>query len=366
MSPVLKADFGNASSVHSLGRKARYLVEDARERVASHLGAQASEIVFTSGGTEANNAAIYGPGSHTVISNQAEHESVLKAVAAFGKLGRVSNVRVGSDGRVDLKQLEQIVAEEKPGCLVSLMLVNNETGVVNDIRRAAEIVHAAGGHLHCDAVQAATFEPLDVDSLGVDLMSLSGHKLNGPKGVGVLYVRAGTPFKGVTVGGSQERGRRAGTENVAAIVGMAKAMDLSRREMEETRKHIRALQSMLLERIRDLLGSRVVFNTPKEDHLRAPHIINISFPPENRAVDGEMILLGLDLEGVCASSGSACTSGTILPSHVLLAMGRDEDTAKASVRFSIGASNTRDEIERAADALKRVAVRVFEERIAVD
>ncbi|MBT8399076.1 MAG: cysteine desulfurase, partial [Rhodothermia bacterium] len=265
MLPILQEDFGNASSVHTLGRKARYLVEDARERVAKHLGAEASEVFFTSGGTEANNAAVLGSLCHTVISNPAEHESVLQAVTKFSETGRVGNLRVGPNGLVDLDQLERECAKLDPGFLVSVMRVNNETGTRNDIRRAGDIVHAAGGYLHCDAVQAAAHERIDVDTLGVDLMTLSGHKLNGPKGVGVLYVRAGTPFRGVVVGGSQERGRRAGTENVAAIVGMAKAMDLAKAEMEDNVQHIRGLQSVLLDRIRELLGSRVVFNTPNED-----------------------------------------------------------------------------------------------------
>lgn len=366
MLPVLKEDFGNASSVHSLGRKARYLVEDARERIAGHLGSDASEIVFTSGGTEANNTAILGTERLAVISTPAEHESVLRAVSAVGDTGRqVSLVEVLPNGLLNLEQLEMRLADCDSVPLVSVMSTNNETGAVNDLRQIADIVHAANGHFHCDAVQAAAHEPLDVDALDVDLLTLSGHKLNGPKGVGILYIRAGMQLNGLMVGGSQERGRRAGTENVAAIVGMAAAMDLARAEMEERATRLRVMQSFLIERIEETMGARVVFNTPRVAALRAPHIVNISFPPFYQGVDGEMILLGLDLEGVCVSSGSACTSGTIRPSHVLLAMGRDENTAKASVRFSIGPTNTTEDIERATDALKRVADRVIGEETNV-
>ena len=360
MAPVLTSDFGNASSVHRLGRKARFLVEDARERVAHHLGAEPSEIVFTSSGTESNNTALFGAAPSCIVTEPAEHEAVLQPSARLMDSGvEVVYVPVDEDGAVLESHLADALSDRDPGLLVSIMTVNNETGMKHDIQSLASAAHGAGGIFHTDAVQAAGVSAVDVDALDVDLMTISGHKLYGPKGVAVLYVRGGTPFRELIAGGSQERGRRAGTENVAAIVGMARAMELSREELADRNAHLSRLQSRLMQGIEDSLGPHVLFNTPLREDSRAPHIVNVSFPPLGGIpMDGEMLLLGLDMEGICASSGSACTSGTIRPSHVLLAMGRDEATARAAVRFSIGKDNTEQDIDAAIEALVCVTERL--------
>lgn len=363
MLPYLKEDFGNASSVHAPGRKARHAVEDARERVAASLGAEPSEIIFTSGGTEADNLALRGsvagaPGS-TLITSAAEHEAVLRSAEALAATG--VDVRILDPdryGRVTAGALRSALEGVDRG-LVSVMYTNNEVGTVSPIPELVEICHEGGITFHTDAVQAAGHVRLDVKDLGVDLLSLSAHKFNGPKGVGALYVRGGAELVSQITGGSQERRRRGGTENVASIAGMATALELAMAEADAAFLHVSALRDRLVWQLREAVGDRAVFNTPLKPGEASPHVVNVAFPPvDGRPVDGEMLLLGMDLEGVCVSAGSACTSGAIEPSHVLTALGLDRATAAAAIRFSLGKENTEEDIDYAVDALSTVLKRM--------
>ena len=362
MTPFLKDQYGNASSVHALGRQARLAVEESRERVAALLGAEPGEIVFTSGGTEADNLAVKGAcGRGGVVTSAAEHEAVLRPAEALKADGRaVTILDPGPSGAATPEQV-QAALHEGVG-LVSLMHTNNEIGTCTDVPAVAAVCRAAGILLHCDAVQAPGLAPLDVDALGVDLLTLSAHKFNGPKGAGVLYVRGGTDLRPLVEGGAQERKRRGGTENVAAVVGLAEALALACEDRPARAAHIASLRDRLYRGLREALGEAFMCNTPLGDPSAqvAPHILNISFPPVDGgdALDGEMLLLNLDMEGIMASAGSACTSGAIEPSHVLLALGRDRATAAATVRFSLGHATTEDEIDLAVDRLAAIVRRM--------
>lgn len=362
MVPYLKEQYGNASSVHAFGRQARFAVEESRERIATHLRAEPGEIIFTSGGTEADNTALWGmlQGSRRgLVTSATEHEAILRTAEAMAAAGYPVTVLVPqAHGAVTPEQLTAVLTEEVG--LVSLMVANNEIGTLTPVRAIAQACHARGIPLHTDAVQAAGLFSLNIDDLGVDLLTISGHKIYGPKGVGVLYVRAGLDVTPLVVGGAQERRRRGGTENVAGIVGMAKALDLAVAEAAERVAHVTALRDRLKQRLGEALGDLFVFNTPFEAEAGiAPHIVNIAFPPQGgQPLDGEMLLLNLDVEGVMASAGSACASGALEPSHVLLALGRDRDTASASVRFSLGKENTLEEIDLTVERLASILQRM--------
>jgi cysteine desulfurase len=350
--PFLGEEYGNASSPHGPGRRARFAVEDARERVAAHLGAEVSEIVFTSGGTEANNLALWalarGNGAH-LGSSAAEHESVLEPLRAILASGVPVNILDPTPtGAVDATALDTI--QELGLSALSVMHTNNETGALNSLPDIATWCRNEGLLLHSDCVQALGWTDLDVDSLGVDLMTVSAHKIYGPKGAGALFVRGGTmelePF---VRGGSQERRRRGGTENVSAIVGMAVALDLAVSERDARVEHLLALKNRLAANLVDTCPCDFVVNTPAKS---APHILNVSFPPVDGAqLDGEMLLLNLDVAGVHVSSGSACTSGALEPSHVLRAMGVPESTAAATIRFSVGAANSPEDMDYVSEQL---------------
>ena len=372
MLPWLREHHGNPSSLHGAGRRARVAVEQARTRIAGVLGCEPGEVVFTSGGTEADNLALRGvlagaDGRGGLVTSATEHEAVLRTAEALAAEGHAVTV-LAPDGAGRLTAGAVADALDDETALVSAMLVNNETGAVNPVAEIADVARQGGAAVHTDAVQAAGLLPLGVDALGVDLLSLSGHKVGGPKGVGALYVRGGTPFAGVQTGGSQERGRRGGTENVAAIVGFAEALALADAEREAHAERLAALRDRLRDRVTAAFGDRVVVNTPAE---AAPHVLSVSFPPRParggaagdgaggaEPLDGEMLLAALDLEGVEASAGSACTSGALEPSHVLLAQGVDRATAAATVRFSLGRGTTAADVDAAADALARVVGRV--------
>ena len=382
MLPWLREEYGNASSQHGPGRRARVAVENARKAVAAVLGCEPAEILFTSGGTEADNAALRGalqplaPKARTgLVTSAAEHDAILRTAEAWRESGHaVAVVPPLASGAADPDGLAAATSETTG--LVSAMLVNNEVGAVSDIARIAADAHRAGALAHTDAVQAPGVLPLAVDALGVDLLSLSAHKVNGPKGIGALFVRAGTAFAPSVHGGAQERGRRGGTENVAAIVGFATALTLAEQEREETYARLSRLRQRLAAQIRAALPE-AVFNTadategespsspeasgalkPQNAASTAPHILSVSFPPgPHGPLDGEMILLGLDLAGVHASAGSACTSGALTPSHVLLAMGVPRETAAATVRFSLGRTTTEADIDAASSALAAVVRR---------
>ena len=359
MRPYLTEHYGNASSVHQLGRQARVAVENARETVATALGAETSEIVFTSGGTESNNLAIKGvlkaalaaDRSAGLVTSAAEHEAVLEPAERLETEGHPVTVLQPDDhGAVSPEQVDDAVTDHT--ALVSVMHTNNETGVRTDIAAVAEVCRTHGVLLHCDAVQAAGHQSLDVEDLGVDLLSLSGHKFYGPKGVGALYVRSGVDLGPLVEGGSQERDRRGGTENVPGVVGLAEALDRAVDTASERTEHLRELQERLISGLDEAVPCDYILNTPADRAPVAPHVVNVAFPPVDGApVDGEMLILNLDMEGVLVSAGSACTSGALEPSHVLSALGLDRPTASAAVRFSLGAETSEADVDYALEKL---------------
>ncbi len=349
MLPYFSADFGNPSSIYTLGQESRKAVDDARERIARILGARMSEIVFTGGGTESDNAALKGVafalrnlGNH-IITTAIEHHAVLHTCHQLEQFGfDVTYVPVDEYGIVDPDDIAAAITDETN--LVSVMMANNEIGAIEPIAEISRRVKAEAQRrnrtiiMHTDAVQAAGFLDINVRALGVDLLSLSAHKIYGPKGVGLLYVRRGTPFDAHTTGGGQERQRRSGTENVPGIVGFGEALHLAVAEREEL--------SERCTRLRDKL-TRGIFETIDRVHLnghpvnRLPNNVNISFED----IEGEPVLLGLDFAGICASSGSACSSASLEPSHVLLAIGRSADIAQGSLRMTFGRDNTDEDVD---------------------
>ncbi len=365
MLPYLTETFGNASSLHALGRKARFGIEESREKIAALIGAEPSEIVFTSGGTESNNAAVrHGArrGGGSLLTSAAEHEAVLRPVERLRGDGRRTILL--SPGRTGAPSPERVV-EHLNGDVdfVSLMHGNNELGTLTDVAAIASACRARGVVMHTDAVQTTGYGLLRVDELDVDLATISAHKFYGPKGVGVLYVRGGVDFEPLIEGGAQERRRRGGTENVAAIVGMAEALERAVENAPERRKHAAAMRDRLRDGLVDLLGARLIVNTPTDRAAVMPHVLNVAIPPmDGVPVDGEMLLLNLDLEGVMASAGSACTSGAREPSHVLTAIGLDRATASAGVRFSVGKDTTADDVDFAVSAVARVMRRMTREK----
>jgi cysteine desulfurase len=346
---VLQNQVGNPSSVHSAGRSARVLVDEAREQVASLIGASPSEIIFTSGGTEANNFALLGVAlglgkTHGhVVTSQVEHPSILNPCLQLETLGfEVDRLKVDSLGRMD--ELEDSLKEST--LLVSLQHANSETGVLQDIARAGEIARERGVLFHTDAVQSVGKISLQVQDMPVDMLSISAHKLNGPKGVGALYLKKGSPDLFAPIcGGGQEKKRRGGTENVAGIVGFGKACELARLSCHEMVK-LSSLRDHFLQLVSSQITGVEVFGDLEN---RLPNTLNIGF----EGVEGDTLLIGLDMAGVAVSTGSACSSGTGLPSPVLTAMGIPTDKINSSIRFSLGKSNTMAEIERAVAILVR-------------
>ena len=326
------ARVGNASSVHALGRDARRSVEDARERVAVLAGARPAEVIFTSGGTEANNLALRGTGRERVLVSSVEHVSVLDAVAGVATVP--VPIPVDGDGVVDIGALEALLAAAPGPALVSVMLANNETGVVQPVAKVAEAARRFGVLVHCDAVQGAGKMPLDMASLGVDLLTLSAHKMGGPQGIGALIVRDGTPLKPEVRGGGQERRRRAGTENVPAIVGFGVAA--AGQGVAEAPR-LRRLRDDLESRITRVCGGARIFGAGAE---RLPNTCCVSMP----GVASETQIMALDLAGVAVGAGSACSSGKVEPSHVLAAMGVAPEQASTAIRVSLGRDTTEDDV----------------------
>ena len=358
MVPYLKEQYGNASSVHALGRKARFSVEESRERIAALLGVAPGDIVFTSGGTESNNLAIKGglqSRAGGVLASKIEHEAVLSPLESLEKAGvSVAWLPVTAKGEVTATAVAELLqARTSSVALVSCMHVNNEVGTISDVAKIGALCGREGVLFHSDAVQSAGWFNLKSIIDHVDMLSISGHKFYGPKGTGCLVITRHADPKALIEGGSQERRRRGGTENVAGIVGFAEAMCLAIKERKEREAHVRALQERLLAGMSSVLAPQsYVVNTPEADADRAPHIVNVAFPQmDDKAVDGEMLILNLDMEGVMVSSGSACTSGAIEPSHVLLGLGLPRDTAAAAVRFSLGKDTTPADIDYAVDKL---------------
>lgn len=358
MRPYLTEHHGNASSVHQAGRKARFAVEDARERVAACLGVEPGEVVFTSGGTEADNTALKGvlaaradAGRTGLVTSAAEHEAVLRPAERLAEAGGdVTVLSPDAHGAVSPDRVADAIDDTT--ALVSLMHANNETGVLTDVRAVADVCHDRGVWLHCDAVQTAGLFALDVPDLGADLVSISGHKFYGPKGVGALVVRNGVELDALVEGGSQERRRRGGTENVAAIVGLADALERATDAAADRTERLRRLQRRLVDGLDEAVVGPYLLTTPLDAAPVAPHVVNIAFPPvDDQPLDGEMLILNLDMKGVLASAGSACTSGALEPSHVLSALGLDRATASAAVRFSLGKDTTDADVDAALDAL---------------
>ncbi len=359
MIPCLKEDYGNASSIHHMGRKTSVAVESWRGSIARFIGAESSEIIFTSGGTESNNAAIFGALENStrrqIITARSEHNAVLYPVEQAAKMGyEIVFANLDDRGRVQPGELEKLLGGDT--ALVTLMHVNNETGTINPIPELTALCHSRDIPFHCDTVQSIGKIPVDVNELGVDFLSMSAHKFHGPKGAGALYVRSGAPWSPWMHGGSQERGRRGGTLNVAGIVGLGKALEVAHEQMEKNTTHIAGLSRRLVDGLRDALGSQVRFNGNPDGGI--PHILSVTVTDDkNRPLDGEMLLLNLDIEGICCSNGSACTSGTIKPSHVMLALGYDEAMAKSTLRFSLGKTNTEEDIDQTIRALSEVVRR---------
>jgi cysteine desulfurase len=360
MRPYLAEDFGNASSVHWLGQRAREAVEKARELVASLISAPPAEIVFTSGGTESDNAAVFGvvegvrprtlSGPKHVITTSIEHPAVLYSARALERRGiHVTFVPVSRAGVVDPSEIENAIRPET--ILITVMLANNEIGTLQPAEEIGRLAHEHQIAFHTDAVQAVGKVPVDVEKLGVDLLALSAHKIYGPKGVGALYVRKGTRLEPFMYGGHHERDRRPGTENVAGIVGLGAAAELAQRLLGEDASCLAALRDRLEAGILARVENVRVNSNPEH---RQPNTLNVTF----EGIKGESLVMALDLEGVACSTGSACASGSIEPSHVLTALGLSSDQARSSIRLSLGRYNTEAEVDVALEVIPRVVGRL--------
>jgi cysteine desulfurase len=352
MLPYFSGEFGNAASIHTPGQRARGAVETAREQVAALIGARAQEIVFTSGGTESDNHAVFGvvvqaflpvptsknpdPSPH-IITTAIEHEAVLNACQALEKSGvRVTFLAANREGQIDLDELRQAVRPET--ALITVMHANNELGTVQPLEEVGRIAKERDIYFHTDAVQSAGKVPIDVNKLGVDLLSLSAHKFYGPKGIGALYIRGGTRLRQLLYGGHHQRGFRPGTENVAGIVGLGKAAEIARESLAADARRVSTL--------RDKLEQGLLARVPHARvnggaSLRTPNTTNLVFP----GIEGEALLIALDLKGLACSTGAACSSGAVEPSHVLTAIGLPPEEARASLRFSLGRHTTEQEID---------------------
>ena len=364
MLPYFSEEMGNAQSVHSYGQRAKSAIEKARRRIASLINASPTEIVFVSGGTEADNLAIRGIADahrdrgHHIITTRIEHPAVLRTCEALEANGfRVTYLPVSRGGLIDPEALKRAITGET--ILISVMLANNETGTIQPVEEIAHIVSEARAsglahlHFHTDAVQAVAKITIDVKGLGVDLLSLSAHKFHGPKGIGALYVRKGTRIAKLLYGGHHERDRRAGTENVPAIVGFGKAAEMAAAEIDARVIRMRALREHLERQVNSLV-SKVAVNGDQD--RRVPNISNMSFD----GIDGESLLIALDLKGIAVSTGSACASGSLEPSHVLQAMGLSREEVRGSLRFSLSAYTTSEEIDYAVSILVETITRLRE------
>ena len=356
MMPYLTDIYGNASSPHSFGQTARIGVEHAREQVARAINADPSEIVFTGCGTESDNTVLFGvaeryakKGDHIITTN-VEHHAILHSCAALEKKGiKVTYLPVDKDGLITPEQVRDAITDKT--ILVSVMFANNEVGTIMPIPEIAAVCHEKGVLFHTDAVQAAGHVPIDVKAMGIDMLSISGHKFHGPKGVGVLYERKGIRLPSYIIGGEQEKGRRAGTENVAGIVGLGEALELAVTNMSETSARMTRMRDRLIEGIEATIPE-VKLNGHRTKRL--PNNVNFSI----KYIEGESILLMLDMAGIAASSGSACTSGSLDPSHVLLALGLTHEVAHGSVRLTLGDDTTDEDIDYVLETLPKVAHRL--------
>ena len=355
MRPYFFEKFGNASSIHQQGQQARSAVEDAREQVAKLLGARESEIVFTSGGTEGDNLAIFGiaqPGDH-VITSTIEHHAVLNACKRLEKLGcTVTYVPVDANGVAKIDALRAAIRRETK--LISVMMANNETGALQPLEEIGRIAAEHDVYFHTDAVQAAGKIEIDVQKIGCDLLTISGHKMNAPQGSGALYVRKGTLLESMLKGGRHERGRRAGTENLAGIVGLGKAAQISREWLASGGT---AKMGAMRDRLEKTIIQSVELATVNSASVpRTPNTSNIIF----EHIEGEAFVISMDLKGIAVSTGAACSSGAIEPSHVLIAMGLTPDQARGSIRFSLGKTNTDEEVDFVTSKVPEVVTKLRE------
>ncbi len=365
--PYFSTEFANAASIHTPGQKARAAVETAREQVAALIGARPQEIVFTSGGTESDNHAIFGivsssftsftsstssTSSRHIITTAIEHEAVLNACQALEKEGvRVTYLSTDREGQIDLEELRRAIRPET--VLITIMHANNELGTVQPLEEIGRIAAEADVYFHTDAVQSAGKIPIDVNAFRLDLLSLSGHKIYAPKGIGALYVRGGTRLRQLLYGGHHQRGFRPGTENVAGIVGLGKAAEISRNSLAEDAQRVSAL--------RDKLQQGLLHRVPQSRvnggaAPRTPNTTNLVFP----GVEGEALLIALDLKGLACSTGAACSSGAVEPSHVLTAIGLPPEEARASLRFSLGRHTTSAEIDFALNVVPAAVAQLRE------
>ena len=356
MVPYFTEAFGNPSSLYVCGQEAKSAIEQARVLVADLIGAESEEIVFTSGGTEADNFALEGVafasedrGNH-IITTTIEHHAVLETCKFLEARGfSLTYLPVDEHGLVDPEDVKRVITDKT--ILISVMQANNEIGTIEPIAEIGRIAKEAGVYLHTDAVQTVGHVPVDVNELGVDLLSISAHKLYGPKGVGALYIRKGTRIVSLMHGGEQEQGRRASTENVPAIVGLGKAVELAQKEMSEEAGQLVNLRDQLIKGLMERIDDIRLNGHPQR---RLPNNINVSV----KFVEGEAVLLNLDLEGICASTGSACSSPSAEPSHVLLALGVSLEQARGSLRFTLGKWTSKEEIERVLEVLPPVVARL--------
>ena len=356
MLPYFTEAFGNPSAIHAYGQEAKGAIEEARAKVASLIGAQDEEIVFTSGGTEADNFALKGiayanenKGNH-IITTTIEHHAVLETCHFLETKGlRVTYLPVDEYGLVTPEEVRQAITNKT--ILITVMQANNEIGTIEPIAEIGKVAREAGIYFHTDAVQAAGHIPVNVDELGVDLLSMSAHKLYGPKGIGALYIRKGTKLLPFVHGGEQERGRRASTENVPGIVGFGKAAEIAQQEMNEEAKRVTYLRDKLINGLRGQIDHARLNGHPIN---RLPNNVNVSIA----FAEGESMCLNLDLEGVCASTGSACSSAITEPSHVMLALGLPPLEAHSSLRFSLGKWTTEKEIDRVLEVLPQIVAKL--------
>ncbi len=354
---TMQAAFGNPSSIHAFGREARHLVDEARDTLAKAIGAEANEIIFTSGGTEADNYAILGVaeanrknGRH-IITTQIEHHAVLHTCEQLEKKGYdITYLPVDEQGCVSVQAVADALRDDT--ILVTIMFGNNEVGTLQPIKEIGELLKNHSAVFHTDAVQAFGLIDIDVKALNIDLLSVSAHKINGPKGIGFLFAKKGVKLAPLIFGGEQERKRRAGTENVAAITGFEEAVKISIAEREQKANRYNHYKEIILS---SLKKAEINFSPNGSLEKSLPHVLNLSFP----GTDVEAMLVNLDLAGIAASSGSACTAGSIEPSHVLVAMfGHESDRIRNSIRFSFGLGNTDEQIEKVAEATAKIVKRL--------
>ncbi|MBI9070021.1 MAG: cysteine desulfurase [Melioribacteraceae bacterium] len=359
MLPCLNENYGNPSSIHSHGRIVKVAIEEAREQIAGLINADASEIYFVSGGTEADNFPIFGisktnfneTGREQIITSKAEHHAVLESVDELNRYGYKTDI-IDFNCSSDIHNLQTKIG---PGTnLISLIHTNNETGYINDIANVSKSINEPDVYLHTDAVQTFGKFKLDVQELGVHALSASAHKIGGPKGIGFTYIKAQTPMQSLIYGGSQEKNRRGGTENVAGIIGFAEAAKIAYNNVEANYSHAASLRNRLIDGLRKIDVNGILFNSSQN---QSPYILSLTFSNEFYRIDAESMMMYMDLNGISVSNGSACSSGSLKPSHVIIALGRTEADAKGTMRFSFSPDNTVEEIDYTLDVLKKMSAK---------